>query len=413
MGSMHPAAAPCPALVCELTGVGRGGVATVAVWADAAADRSAWQRCLQPFFQSARAAASGEPRPGEIRYGSWHPRGDAQAAGESVVVTAIDAQQFQVHCHGGRAAIESIIADIASAGAVRCDWPQWLAASGLGPLETEARQVLATTLTRRTAAIAYDQVRGAMRAAVLRWRETLDRDHSQLAAVQDSVADVLTWTRLGQHLGTPWQVVLAGAPNVGKSSLLNALLGYRRAITFDQPGTTRDIVSADTVLDGWSVTLSDTAGLRDAGDSIESQGVLRARRSIDEADLVLWVHDAADPRKAIPDPSGQTDCLIVYNKIDLVPDFAPTERPYPAVAISATSGQGMEDLMRQMLACLVPAVPAAGQAVPITGRQVEGLREVVQAESVAAAGAALQQLLRGDVLPASGPQPAARACEAT
>lgn len=422
---MHPSSsAPPPALVCELTGVGRGGVATVAVGGGsvggasvgggAVADRSIWQHCLQPFFQPARAG-SVDPVEGvacgAIVYGTWHPRGCEQTAGESVVVTAIDPQHIQIHCHGGRAAVESIIADIVSTGAERCDWPRWLVASGVCPLETEAREVLATTLTRRTAAIAYDQVRGALRDVVQQWSQTLHADARQLPAVQAAAADVLSWTQLGQHLGMAWQIVLAGAPNVGKSSLLNALLGYRRAITFDQPGTTRDIVSADTVLDGWSVTLSDTAGLRDAGDCVENQGVQQARRSIDEADLVLWVHDAADPAKAIPDPSGHTACLMVHNKVDLVPGFvAAAELPYRSVVVSATNAQGLEELIGQILQALVPALPPAGQAVPVTPRQADCLRRVVQADSVEAAQVALRQLRQGDV-PQPEPLPAS-SCEA-
>ncbi len=90
---------------------------------------------------------------------------------------------------------------------------------------------------------------------------------------------VLRWTDLGTHLATPWRVVLAGAPNVGKSSLINALLGYGRAIVFDQPGTTRDVVTADAAIEGWPITLADTAGLHDASDATESAGIaLRGRR---------------------------------------------------------------------------------------------------------------------------------------
>ncbi|QEG38564.1 GTPase [Roseimaritima ulvae] len=403
---MHPCEPAFAALVCELTGVGRGGVATVAVWGQ----NALWQRYLQPFFRPARSGAL--PRPGDILYGTWHAAGREQAAGESVVVTAIDSQHIQVHCHGGRAAVESIMADIGSTGAGRCEWPQWLAASGCCPLEIEARQVLATTDTRRTAAIALDQLRGALRRAAESWLQTLQSDAAQLPAVQRAVADVLRWTRLGKHLGRPWQIVLAGAPNVGKSSLLNALLGYRRAITFDQPGTTRDVVSADTVLDGWSVSLADTAGLRDAGDSIENQGVQRARASIDEADLVLWVHDAADPAKAIPDPAGRTDCLIVDNKIDLVPDFsAAANRPYEAVAVSATSGQGMAELMQRIVQTLVPELPPAGQAIAITDRQAECLNRAVRADTAASACAALEQLLAGRSEDAWLPPPPTSPCE--
>src|SRR5690606_16577637 len=78
---------------------------------------------------------------------------------------------------------------------------------------------------------------------------------------------------LGLHLTRPWHVALAGAPNVGKSSLLNAVLGYGRAIVFDQPGTTRDVLDAVTAIDGWPVRLTDGAGLRESVDALEAAGV--------------------------------------------------------------------------------------------------------------------------------------------
>ena len=81
----------------------------------------------------------------------------------------------------------------------------------------------------------------------------------------------------GRHLLTPFDVVLAGPANVGKSSLINALVGYNRAIVYDAPGTTRDVITAETAIDGWPVTLSDTAGLRDSDDPLEMAGVQTAQ----------------------------------------------------------------------------------------------------------------------------------------
>ena len=89
---------------------------------------------------------------------------------------------------------------------------------------------------------------------------------------------------LGLHLARPWQVVVAGPPNVGKSSLINALAGYPRAIVHWAPGTTRDAVTVETVLDGWPVELCDTAGLRTAGDAVERAGIELARRKMAQAE---------------------------------------------------------------------------------------------------------------------------------
>ncbi len=98
---------------------------------------------------------------------------------------------------------------------------------------------------------------------------------------------------LGLHLTKPWQIVIAGPPNVGKSSLLNAFVGYQRAIVFDQPGTTRDVVTAATAIDGWPVQVSDTAGLRSSADPLETAGADSAAQQARAADCLLLVFDAS------------------------------------------------------------------------------------------------------------------------
>src|SRR5690606_38488713 len=150
-----------------------------------------------------------------------------------------------------------------------------------------------------------------------------------LAQVAAEAADCLRFKSVGLHLDRPWRVVLAGPPNVGKSSLINAILGYRRSITLDQPGTTRDVLEAQTVIDGWPVRLSDTAGIRDAVEcEIESAGIELAHGELQTADLVLWIRDAARfaDADALPPPEGTVgrQVLEVVNKIDLVaePDAA-------------------------------------------------------------------------------------------
>src|SRR5439155_711085 len=100
-------------------------------------------------------------------------------------------------------------------------------------------------------------------------------------------------TRLGRHLTNPWRVVVAGAPNVGKSSLVNALAGYARCVVSPTPGTTRDVVSTLIAVDGWPIELLDTAGLRLPGENLEQQGIALARAAVESADLCLWVIDAS------------------------------------------------------------------------------------------------------------------------
>src|SRR5690606_32021057 len=206
-----------------------------------------------------------------------------------------------------------------------------------------------------------------------------------LAQVAAEAADCLRFKSVGLHLDQPWRVVLAGPPNVGKSSLINAILGYRRSITLDQPGTTRDVLEAQTVIEGWPVRLSDTAGIRDAADcEIESAGIELARGELQAADLGLWIRDAARLADAdsLPAPEGAANrpVLEVINKIDLVagPVVATAASaewlPAGALATAATSGQGIETLRLRIAAMLVPDHPPAGSPVPINPRQIACLQ---------------------------------------
>ena len=139
---------------------------------------------------------------------------------------------------------------------------------------------------------------------------------------------VLAYRHVGTHLTTPWRVVLTGRTNVGKSSLINALAGFERAIVSHQPGTTRDVVTTVTAIDGWPVQLADTAGLRISDDELETAGVRLAVETVQSADLIIAVEDAAaanEPTDAQHDDLSQTIAQLqrtrpvihVRNKIDL------------------------------------------------------------------------------------------------
>ncbi len=117
-------------------------------------------------------------------------------------------------------------------------------------------------------------------------------------AAREAVCQVLARWPIGSHLVEPWRVVLAGPPNVGKSSLVNALVGYQRAIVYDAPGTTRDMVTAITALEGWPVELCDTAGLRSSREAIEAEGVRLARQAAAAADALVLVFSAQEPWQA-------------------------------------------------------------------------------------------------------------------
>lgn len=366
---MSIALAPVPAnRVCVLTPPGRAAVATVAVEGPRAID------AVAQFFHRASGAPLAETPLYCIRYGHW--RADEEhapaAPGEGVVVCRTAPQRVEVHCHGGRAAVVAIVAALVSVGFQEVDWRDWLSTTETDLLAAEARTALAEARTQHTAAILLDQYRGALRQAIEAIRQDLLAQ--RLGDAQRQIDALLQRADLGLHLAAPWRVVLAGRPNVGKSSLINALVGYQRAIVHDMPGVTRDVVTAATALDGWPVELADTAGVRESDDALEAAGVARTRQELASADVVALVFDVTQPWSAEDEAllTAAPGALVVYNKCDLA---APADaRQPPGLRVSALGGQGLDALKQALVRRLAPHPPQPGEPVPFTPRQVKLLQ---------------------------------------
>jgi tRNA modification GTPase len=202
---------------------------------------------------------------------------------------------------------------------------------------------------------------------------------------------------LGSRLVSGWRVVLAGRPNVGKSRLLNALAGYQRAIVDPTPGTTREGVTIRTAVDGWPVELTDTAGLRSAGDPIEAEGITMARARQAEADLVLLVLDRSEPLTTsdhallAADPGRR---LVVANKSDLPAAWIPGDDV--SVTVSAERGEGIERLVGRLAARLVPAPPPPEAGIPFRPRHprlLERARDALDGGDMALAHSSLSALI--------------------
>jgi len=357
-----------PALAAVLTSRGRGAVASIRVSAG-----SRFLRALDDLFRAASAKPLADHALGRVLFGRW-----GQEPAEEVVVCRRDESTVEIHCHGGEAAARRILDDLERAGCRIIAWQDLQAAAG-GGFAAECIQALTRATTLRTADLLLDQCSGTLRAALEALRDSGQRDRN-LAEARAKVDALLAWADFGRHLVDPWKVVIIGRPNVGKSSLLNALAGFDRAIVFDQPGTTRDLVTAETAFDGWPVRLIDTAGIRGTDCGLESEGIALARDEAASADCRVIVLDASQP----PEPEDHSvlaawpQSLVVAHKSDLPPAWG--ERlPAGALAVSSLTRHGIDELIAAIARRLVPIVPAHGTPIPVTERQVGLLQRARQA----------------------------------
>lgn len=345
-----------------LTPSGRGAIATLALRGP-----RAWEiaRALFQFFPRADTRDSTTQLPIEPSTGRfWVGRlGEAGKGGSDDVVLAVRQLEplpwLEVHCHGGDQAIGFLQDIFAKHGVIACSWQELEMPSETPRLQVLAREHLAQAPTLRTARILLDQVHGAFENAV---REVLTRlQMGDTDSANKLLAELSSRQRLGRHLVEPWRVVVAGPPNAGKSSLVNALAGYSRCLVSPQPGTTRDVVTTTLAIDGWPVELADTAGRRDAAESLEREGIDRARQMAADADLCLWLLDGSTTPVQREGPSSNT--ALVINKIDL-PAAWDWDKLAAIAQVSAQTGDGIQELCVELSRRLVPEPPPAGAAVP-------------------------------------------------
>ncbi|NLX95364.1 MAG: GTP-binding protein [Rhodopirellula sp.] len=349
------------AVVAELTPPGRGAVATLRVEGLGARD------VVARHFRPATGRDLSSYPPERVVFGRFGPE-----PGEEVIVHAASEQAVEIHCHGGHAAVARLTELLAAAGCRRTDWRQWTRSHHQDPIAAEAHIALAEARTQRAAEILLDQYQGALRRAMDDIQALLGE--GQVDQARQQIDRLLARAPLGLHLTAPWQVVLAGRPNVGKSSLINSLVGYQRALVDPLPGTTRDVVTATTALDGWPVELSDTAGLRDGASPVEQAGIALAEERLAAADLAVLVFDASRPWSDEDQRLFETypRSLVVHNKCDIMAPDGPPRRE--GLSTSATRGDGIDALAAAIAQRLVPEVPPAGAAVPFTQAQIEALR---------------------------------------
>lgn len=328
-----------------------------------------------------------------------HMPGPASFTGEDVA---------EIHCHGGQAVLLAVVDSACRCGARMAEKGEFTYRAFVNGkydlTQAEAVAEIIAAPSRQGIRLARAKLSGLLgqRVTALRERvellrakvalaidfpddetESLDGDAflADLARIRADITDLLAGYLRARHWREGVNVILAGRVNVGKSSLLNALLGRNRAIVSSVPGTTRDFIEESLDLDGLRVRITDTAGLRDSPDPVEKEGVSRALELAGDAELILLVTDAArspddEERAFIAAHAGRV--LLVRNKADLLGEAAreavPGPENCPSVTVSAKTGQGLETLAAR-IRHLALALGGASDAEPEFGDIVPNIRQ--------------------------------------
>lgn len=297
--------------------------------------------------------------------------------------TGEDVAELQLH--GGRAVLAAVLSALGELPGLRPAGPGEFTRRAFlnGQIDLAGVEGLGDLIGAETDAqrrVALRQMKGALSSQVENWRGRLiealalveagidfadEGDVPEGLAAQaqavvrpmaDQIGRLLAQPAREERLREGLTVAIAGPPNAGKSTLLNALARRDAAIVSDIPGTTRDVIEVHLDLEGYPVALLDTAGIRDTSDPVEREGVRRAEARVADADLVLWLRDATDPHAAALPPAGRAVVWPVTTKSDLEEgdlaerelsgsDFGGEGASAEGHVISARTGSGMDRLV--------------------------------------------------------------------
>ena len=366
------------------TPVGRGAIATILIAGHDIAG------IVNERFRPASGQRLENLPVGRVCCGSWrHDRNES----EEIVVTR-SRNAIEIHCHGGSTAAKSIVESLETLGCAVIPWTDWLRRQTSSRLHEEAVRALAAATTRRTASLLLAQYQGALANEIRETSHLIEKQRFRNEGLR-RIRQLIESSHVGLRLVDPWRVVMAGPPNVGKSSLINALAGFDRSIVYDQPGTTRDVIDTTIALDGWPIQLMDTAGLRTTTDAIEREGVSRAESCLAEADLGVLILDASCPTSARTNQevlAAYPNAFTVMNKIDLSKSSVTgASSAGRMIFTSALTGQGLDELRAGIIAKLIPNPPEIGSPLLFTKRQLSLAR---QAERLATMNQIPQALAR-------------------
>ena len=361
---------PSEPTCCLLTNSGRGAVAVVGV----AGPIDRLTQVVDPLFKPVGSRSFQtlvQQTEQVIFYGQW------KSTAEDLVVVKTKFG-VEIHCHGGDAASAAIVDDLVHSGCESVQQQAWrLLHCDRWQAETETAICAATTT--RTAGLLLKVLQNQTTALAELSAKIAGQ---QIPAAVADIEHALSWADFGISLTTPRSVVFCGHPNVGKSSLVNAIAGFQRAIVNSQAGTTRDVLSQSTAIDGWPIELKDTAGLRVSEDRVEALGIEKAKQEIARSQIRCLVFSCEDNALTVHRELLQSlnPQLVVFNKSDLVPNFqVPTELDFAGsvLVVSATDQAGLKSLVSQIADVLAPKLPADKDWFPVSTWQRDQLQSIL------------------------------------
>lgn len=358
---------------------GPGAVAIVRVSGPEAF--SILERCFKPDDNAAKAAGKGT----FVRHGTWaNPENDqaidrVRVIGSKGTNTYTGEPLFEVHCHGGSYVPAAILNSIVSQNGRMAEPGEFTQRAFLNGkidlIQAEAVANLIAAQTEAAAKAALRNLEGDLSRFACEVRDLVKRMSAIVEMAIDFADDdpdppewsldlhryfeeafgmirrLLATEKLGIALMKGANAVIAGCPNVGKSTLLNALIGEERAIVTDIPGTTRDLVHGEISVAGYSLRIADTAGWTETEDPVEIEGVRRSKKALESSDIGLIVFDQSRRRTKEDDNllAGIRPGIdaIILNKSDLPDEFGPFEpdADAPVFRVSAKSGEGVVALV--------------------------------------------------------------------
>lgn len=425
------------------TAPGAGGIAVVRI-----SGPEAFQigRACCPAFGKKAALSGVEPNESadiparKAIFGAWnHPDGEQL---DEVVVTAFIAPAsytgedvLEISCHGSVYVQGAVLESCIAAGARLANPGEYTQRAFLnGRMDLTQAEGVADLIASESEAshrLALQQMKGGISKAMASFRQNLidfaalielendfgeedvtfaDRTalKNQVGDLRTEIARLLASFKTGQAIRDGVAVVLAGRPNAGKSTLLNALLEEDRAIVSDIAGTTRDTINADLIIQGVKFRITDTAGIREATDEIEALGVERTLAEVSKASILLYVFDVVGPQPT--EVTGDLvklarpglEVVVVANKMDLNPYTKPEHYTSDVltadrfVPVSALNEMNVEHLKNRLFQIGVGEMPPQGSAVLTQARHTAALSQAD--EALARVYAGLESGLSGDLI---------------